>query len=394
LYLAYNKLKQFDNAMKYALIFIETKKHMFNEEKIKAITEMEKKYQAEKKQLEIEKMEKQKLLDNQIIKLQNEENKKQRIIILSTIIGLCLVVFSLIILIRMFSIKKKANKLLNDKNEEISAQRDEIAAQRDLAAQQRDLITEQKQDITESIQYAYRIQSAAIPPVEILQDILTDYFIFYKPRDIVSGDFYWISEQDHKLIIIAADCTGHGVPGAFMSMLGIAFLNEIVNKENITKPSEILSKLRQNIIKALQQSGKDGEQRDGMDVAAITIDLRKNILEFAGANNPLYLIRNEELIEKKGSKMPVSIHRNMSDYENHIIKVDKKDTIYIFSDGYPDQFGGPNGKKFKYKPFKELLVSIQNQPMKIQNQLLEENFESWKGNLEQIDDVLVIGVKI
>ncbi|MFH2096097.1 MAG: SpoIIE family protein phosphatase, partial [Bacteroidota bacterium] len=286
------------------------------------------------------------------------------------------------------------NILLAMQNEQIRQQKEEIQAQRDLAAQQRDLIMEQKQEITDSIRYAYRIQTAAIPSSETLNEIVSDHFIMYKPRDIVSGDFYWIGRHEKSLIILAADCTGHGVPGAFMSMLGIAFLNEIVNKESITSPALILNKLRENIIRALQQKGMEGEQKDGMDVAVVTINPDLETIEFAGANNPLYLIRNQELIEKKGSKMPVAIHEIMDYYENHVIPIEKNDTLYIFSDGFPDQFGGPQGKKFKYKPFKELLISIQDNPMTEQEQILIETFENWRADYEQIDDVLVIGIKI
>jgi len=179
-----------------------------------------------------------------------------------------------------------------------------------------------------------------------------------------------------------------------MSMLGIAFLNEIVNKEIITRPSEILNKLRDKIIKALKQKGEIGEQRDGMDVAVITIDLENKLLKFAGANNPLYLIRNNELIEQKGNKMPVSIYYKMGEFTTHEIPINKGDVIYIFTDGYADQFGGPNGKKFKYKAFKELLLRNANKPMSEQKEILDKTLINWQGKNSQIDDILITGIKI
>ena len=404
---AYKKLGNHKKAIEFAEVYITTQDSMFNKEKTKALAEMEIKYEAEKKQLQIEKMEQQKLLDTKTIEVQQAQNHKQLVIIFSALLGFVIVLVFSIIILRMFRQKRKANILLAQQNDEITAQRDEIEAQRDLAADQRDLISEQKQELTDSIHYAYRIQSAVIPSDEYISSLLPDYFILYKPRDIVSGDFYWIGKQNNKVIVLAVDCTGHGVPGAFMSMLGVAFLNEIVNKENITSPADILNKLREYIIKALKQKGKEGESKDGMDVAAITIDTQTNKLEYSGANNPLYIVKGEKvkeiskkfeefeaLTEIKPNKQPVSIHIKMESFINHEINLQKGDTIYIFSDGYPDQFGGPKGKKFKYKAFRHLLLENIKKPMKEQKEILDSTFEEWKGNLDQIDDVVIVGIKI
>lgn len=404
---AYKKLGNNKKAMEYADIYITTKDSMFNKEKTKALTEMQVKYEAEKKQLQIEKMEKQKLLDQKTIEVQQAQNRKQLIIIFSSIAGFIIVLVFSIIILRMFRQKREANILLAQQNEEIKQQKEKISAQRDLATNQRDLIIEQKQELTDSIHYAYRIQSAVIPSDEYISFLLSDYFILYKPRDIVSGDFYWLGKYGNKIVILAADCTGHGVPGAFMSMLGVAFLNEIINKENITSPADILNNLRDYIIKALKQKGKRGESKDGMDVAAITIDTENNKLEYSGANNPLYIVKSkkmkdeselndelEGLTEIKPNKQPVAIYEKMVPFTNHEINLQKNDTIYIFSDGYADQFGGPKGKKYKYKPFKRLLLENINKPMKQQKEILDKTFEDWKGELEQIDDVLVLGIKI
>ena len=270
----------------------------------------------------------------------------------------------------------------------------QIQKQRDVAREQRDQIGVQKKEITDSIHYAERIQRSVLPASAKVKQQLTDGFILFKPRDIVSGDFYWFTEVDHRLIIVAADCTGHGVPGAFMSMLGISFLNEIVNKNHIHDADLILNHLRDHIIEALQQKGKEGEAKDGMDMAICVIHKETKTLQFAGANNPLYIIRNGELEHIKGDKMPVAIHLKMQDFEKHEIKYKEGDTFYIFSDGFADQFGGTEGKKFKYKPFKDLLVDIYEKPMEEQEQILDKTFEDWKGEQEQLDDVVILGFRL
>lgn len=263
-------------------------------------------------------------------------------------------------------------------------------------------LEEQKKEITDSLQYANRIQSAMIPSDEYIREILNDYFIVYKPKHIVSGDFYWIGQKDGKIIVVGADCTGHGVPGAFMSMLGISILNDIISEHNITSPDEILNSLREHIISALKQNYGEGELMDGMDVAAFTLDPKSRKIEFAGANNPLYLIADHQLIETKGDKMPVAIYKNMYPFTKHEFTVNKGDTIYIFSDGYADQFGGPKGKKFKYQAFRNTLLNIKDSSMLQQKITLEKTFEEWKNHTnpnsgktyEQVDDVLVMGIKI
>jgi serine phosphatase RsbU (regulator of sigma subunit) len=247
--------------------------------------------------------------------------------------------------------------------------------------------------ITDSINYAKRIQNAVLPPDSYLSEILKDHFVFFKPKDIVSGDFYWIRKVAGNIIIISADCTGHGVPGAFMSMFGVAFLNEIVGKENITVPSRILGRLREMIIWSLGQD-TGNEVKDGMDMAVITMDASQKILQYAGAHSPMYLVRNKELIQVDSDRMPISIHERMDEFSNHTLEVRDNDQVYIFSDGYPDQFGGPSNKKFKYKPFKELILQNSGKPMKEQKELLEKSFDAWKGQNEQVDDVVVIGIKI
>ena len=264
--------------------------------------------------------------------------------------------------------------------------------------------------ITDSINYAKYIQSAILPQKELLDSYLKEYFIFFRPRDIVSGDFYWITSVEEETIIAAVDCTGHGVPGAFMSMLGAALLNEIVNKEYITHPGVILRRLRKEIIRSLHQKGEAGELKDGMDLSLCAIDFAAMKLQFAGANNPLYLARRREsnkidtanimesgshiLYEIKGDRMPVSIHESMKEFTVHEIGLLKDDMLYLFSDGFADQFGGQEGKKLHYKTFKRILLEQAGEEMEKQKINLEKTFSEWMGDHKQVDDVLVIGIRI
>ncbi|KPK82511.1 MAG: hypothetical protein AMS27_14480, partial [Bacteroides sp. SM23_62_1] len=224
--------------------------------------------------------------------------------------------------------------------------------------------------------------------------IFPESFILFLPRDIVSGDFYWICRKKHTIVIVAADCTGHGVPGAFMSILGVSFLNEIVSRD-IPRANIILNRLRENIMKSLHQTGDIYEHKDGMDIALCICDLEKRELQFSGAFNPMYLIRDGELNEVRGDKMPIGIApTEEKSFTNHVLDLRKNDLIYIFSDGFADQFGGPEDRKFRYRPFKELLVRIHKQDMGKQKKLLEQKFYNWKGEVDQVDDILIIGFKI
>jgi two-component system, sensor histidine kinase LadS len=258
---------------------------------------------------------------------------------------------------------------------------------------QKDHIEKQNKEIKYSFDYAKRIQSTVLPTNEVFENLFAENFIFFKPRDIVSGDFYWISQKENKIIITASDCTGHGVPGSLMSMLGITMLHEIVNEKDVTQSDKILNELRQSIARTLKQEGKPGEQKDGMDMVLLIYDRSTRELEFSGANNPMYIIRDGEMIEYKGNNMPVAYYDNMTPFTRHTIQMKQGDRVYLFSDGFPDQFGGPKGKKFKYKPFKELLLEVHERPMEEQERILKMVFDEWKGNLDQIDDVLVMGLR-
>ncbi len=309
-------------------------------------------------------------LQDEKIVLQAEAIQKQKIIIIAAAIAL-LLVFGLVYFIWVnYRNKKKANELLR-------AQRDQIAYQ--------------KKHIADSIEYAKRIQTAILPSLELFSEKL-EHFVLFKPRDIVSGDFYWAEKMENKHLIITADCTGHGVPGAFMSMLGVSLLNEIVLTKGIIQPDEILNALREKIIDALKQE-TDSVVKDGMDMTVCLIDFEKNKLLFSGANNPLYHIRNGKLTQVKGDKMPVAIHEFMDPFTLHERELESGDTFYTFSDGYVDQFGGPLGKKYLARNFRNLLVNIQDIPMMDQGIHLDRVFEDYRVDVEQLDDVVVIGVK-
>jgi serine phosphatase RsbU (regulator of sigma subunit)/Tfp pilus assembly protein PilF len=283
--------------------------------------------------------------------------------------------------------------------DEVEAQRDEVEAQRDQLEIQRDLVVDQKNEIIDSISYAKRIQYAMLPPDMYVSELLNENFIFHRPRDIVSGDFYWVRQVKEFIVVLAADCTGHGVPGALMSMLGISFLNEIVLRREITQANQILNELRKQIKFSLRQQGQPGEAKDGMDIALCVMDLRNMVMQFSGANNPLYLIRDvedvPELKEIKGDKMPVGYYQGKDKtFVNHEIQLEIGDTFYIFSDGFVDQKGGTENKKFLSKNFKKMLLEIHDQAMHEQKDILDKTFSDWMGKNDQLDDVLVIGVRV
>ncbi|MFO7853534.1 MAG: YfiR/HmsC family protein [Bacteroidota bacterium] len=326
------------------------------------------------------------------IKIQLESIEKQKLMLYAAIFVLVLLSFLAYYIYRSYRIKKEANIKLEEKNKTILAQKDEIEKQRDIAEKQRDQIAYQKKHITDSIMYAKRIQTALLPSLELFSDEF-EHFVLYKPLDIVSGDFYWVSKQDSLQVIITADCTGHGVPGAFMSMLGVTMLNEIVNGRGIIRPDEILNTLRDEIIVSLKQSIEEDRVKDGMDMTIAAIDFKKGKMHYAAANNPLCIVRGKKLMVLKADKMPVAIHYNMKPFSMQEIELKKGDCLYMFSDGYGDQFGGPRGKKFMVKNLKMKFVELAHLPMLEQGEKLNEIFEEWKGDTPQVDDVTVIGIR-
>jgi serine phosphatase RsbU (regulator of sigma subunit) len=285
-----------------------------------------------------------------------------------------LIVIIAMVAIKLLLLNKKTNKILKSKNE---------------------IIEEKNKSITDSINYAKRLQNAILPSAEVVNSILPEHFILYEPKDIVSGDFYWVSGHENKFMVAAIDCTGHGVPGALLSIVGHNAINQSVNEMGITKPSEVLNSMN-TIIKKILHQDKGSDIRDGMDMALCTFDNLTNILEYCGANNPIYLVCDGKLNIIKASKLTVgSLQEDVkTSPENHIISMKKGECFYIFSDGYADQFGGNDNKKFKTSRMQELLLSLKDQPMPQQKKIIRETFMNWKGSNEQVDDVLVIGVRV
>jgi serine phosphatase RsbU (regulator of sigma subunit) len=385
-----------------------------NEENQKRIVSLE--FQRKEEKMKAEQI--QKDAANRTEQIRKEEAlRKQRIIIYSFVGGFLLILIFSVLLYREYKAKKKANIVLAQQNVEIRQQKEEISAQRDEIEAQRDLVTRQKNHIEEihgelkdSIRYAQRIQHAVLPKMDSVGQHLGEHFIVFKPRDIVSGDFYWFERLRGKIMIAVADCTGHGVPGAFMSMLGLSYLNEIVAKGIAVTAAGVLDEMRKNIIAALQQQGTSGEQKDGMDMTFIILDPDQGVLQFAGANNSVYMVRgsdesgrelnaeNRELTEIRPDKMPVAIHEFMTPFTNHEIPVHKGDIIYLLTDGYADQFGGPKGKKFKYAQLEKLLLGNCCQPMSVQGDQLSKVIEEWKTgcgvSYDQTDDITVMGIRI
>jgi len=406
---SYKGLGKYKEALDHFGLYKTLNDSIFNTEKHNQIAKMEAIFQSEKKQKEIELLNKDK---EKQVAVSAAESKKQKTIIYSVVSILLLVLSFAIFAYHSYLQKRKANILLaqqkieiEEKNEELNQQNEEIATQRDTVIKQKEHIEEIHREVTDSIQYAKRIQTAVLPSLEYISVTLNlksllEYFILFKPRDIVSGDFYFFERRKNILLIAVADCTGHGVPGAFMSMLGFSFLQEIISKEEIQSAAHVLNELRDYVIKSLQQKGMTGEQKDGMDIIFVALNIETNIIQFAGANNPLWLISNttKELTELKPDKMPVAIYEKMNPFTNHSIQLHQGDIIYLVSDGYEDQFGGPKGKKFLTKNLKQLLSANSEKLMSEQKEILNNTIEDWKNNYtekcEQTDDITIVGIKI
>jgi len=249
-------------------------------------------------------------------------------------------------------------------------------------------------DMTDSLIYAQRIQEALLPSEDYFRDYFRDSFIFFRPKDIVSGDFYWIGEKGDKIFVVAADCTGHGVPGALMSVIGLDIIDKTINEENIEKPSRILAIMNKGLEKTFSREKNIGTIiRDGMDIGLCVIDRKQKRFEYAGAFFPLYLVRDDMLIEVKGDKYIIGMNPEGIEYTNHEVDLKEDDIIYIFSDGYVDQFGGQENKKFMYRRFRYLLLKIHSLPFEDQKAILEENITTWMSGNSQVDDIMVIGFK-
>jgi len=289
---------------------------------------------------------------------------------------------------------KQQNFDLKELKEEVQIQNEELQSHVEEISLHRDNINEKNKEIIKSITYARGIQEALTPPNENLHSFFNDFFILNKPKDILSGDFYWTKTYETKLIVAVADCTGHGVPAALLSVLGISILNEISLKYQKLTASKILDYLKLNIVTALSNTTDNKGSKNGMDISLIIYDKKNKTMDFAGAYNPLILIREKKILRIDGDRMPIGIFEKNEDFTNHNFKVEENDIIYLFSDGFSDQFGGIDNKKIKRKKYNELLISISEKYLTNQKEELTTFFNKWKGNYEQTDDVLVIGLKI
>ncbi len=382
----YENINQPNKALHYYKQYTALKDSLNNQK----INELALQYEFDKEQRKREFEEKQKDI-RQEAKLQREKIFKW-----AFASGFMLMLILAFVIFKSYQRKKKTNMLLTKQRNEIAEQKDEIEAQRDFVTKQRDQIAQQNTIITDSIEYAKRIQSALFPQQKFLDKVLGEYFIYMKPKNIVSGDFYWVAEKGNKIVITVSDCTGHGVPGAFMSMLGIAFLNEIVNKSKNLKANKILDQLRENIIDSLHQEYGVKGSKDGMDMALCIIDRKTLEMQYAGAYNAVYIVRANVLKELKADKMPIGIHAIKVDksFTNHEFQLAKNDMLYLFSDGYVDQFGGDRGVKFKQNAFKELILKVAPLAAKEQKAKIEFTMQKWQGDYSQLDDMMVMGIRV
>ncbi len=372
----YKLTKNAEKSLFFYQKFITYRDSLTNVHNIKEITQLEEKYKYEKEnEIKLLEAEKAQLIIDE--KFKRERNRQYYLFVLA----LGLLAFSIVIF-KHNLVRKKANKDLQN---------------------QRDTIAKQNEEIRDSILYAAKIQNAILPPKSEINKFYPENFILYLPRNIVSGDFYWAKTLNYNgiehLILVAADCTGHGVPGAFMSMLGVAFLNEIVNHYshvNELTSDKILNELREKVITSLNQSGTERETKDGMDISLCLIDTQSLKMQFSGAYNFIFIAReNEEIIKVSADKMPIGVYpREKKDFTRTEFQLLPNDRIYLFSDGFPDQFGGDKNSKFLIKNFKQLISDSYQNDMKTQEMIFKNAFEQWKGDRKQLDDILVMGIKI
>lgn len=348
---------------------------MANEESIKAAAQQHVKYEYEKAQAIKDKEHEKQLA------IEQAEKERTAIISYFTGGGLLLVVGSLIVVFNRLRVTRKQKTIIEEQKKKVEVAHDELE--------------EKNKSIMDSITYAKRIQTAILPPSKLVKEYLHDSFIFYQPKDVVAGDFYWMEPYTtavgaQGVLFAAADCTGHGVPGAMVSVVCNGGLNRSVREFGLTEPGKILDKTRELVIQEFEKS--EDEVKDGMDIALCKLE--GMTLSYAGANNPLWILRNGDLLETKANKQPIGKHAVMQPFTTHVLELQPGDTVYVFSDGFADQFGGDMGKKYKSGRFKKLLAELQKHSMEKQRQLLVDEFSLWMGDLEQIDDVCVIGVRV
>ena len=393
----YASTKDFRKAYNYYIQFSLLKDSLNSEKSQRIIAEMSEKYESEKKQREIDELNKEKVLSNLKIEKRNQQ-------VMAIGIVLFLVLILLLISIYFFVQKRKSNKVLNQKNieieeanEELNQQNEEILTQRDEIESQHKVVLQQNIEIGESIKAAERVQRAFFKDEDDDKKKLPNHFVIFNPKDVVSGDFYWShvikNENQHIVYLSVVDCTGHGVPGALMSMLGLSFIKEIIGENDNISPAKLLTLLREKVISEFNQNS-DSVTKDGMDVSVVKIDLLANQITYSGANNPIYIVSENELTELKATKSPIGYQQDLKPFEDVSLSYKIGSMIYLFSDGYPDQFGGPRGKKIGYQKFRDLLTLNSVYSIEEQKENLNKFLNDWIVEEEQIDDITLIGIKL
>lgn len=366
---SYSGTKQFEKALKYRHFAHDLRDSLLNKDNFKQVTELNTKYETDKKEKEILLLTKDQILTEKTL-------KEQRLVRWGLIVGMSLLFIAVFSMYRRFRYKQKANLILEKQKQEIE---------------------QQNTLIIDSIDYAKNIQELILPDEVKVQHLFPESFILYKPKSVVSGDFYWIRKMGSKLICAVTDCTGHGVPGAFMSLLGSNMLENVVQKNNVVQPSKILDALNKEVVSRLANHENIDDIKHGMDIAVISIDTVTNQLQYSGAHNPIYIVRGDELIEIKADKMTIGFDNKQNSilYTNQTTELKKGDMIYLFTDGFPDQIGGPRRKKFFYAPFRKLLSSVSALDPKTQLKKIADAHAEWLngGQFEQTDDILVMGIR-
>lgn len=390
---AYGLKHNNDQSLIHYKAYIVLRDSLYNIDKTKEIVRKELEFNFNKKQ-ELQKLEVAKKLAET-----DTESRKQRLIIYFSIFALIILTSLLGFAIWQYRLKIKSEKQLQFMNSDLNLKNYQLSEKTQIIETQHNTIHQKNKEITDSIRYAHKIQTAMMPLKQEFANYFKEAFVLFEPKDIISGDFFWVTTRNEKIIFATGDCTGHGVPGGFMSMLGVSLLNEIINEHDLTEPALILSRLRKKVITALRQKGLSGEQQDGMDMTVCVIDKQEMTLHYAAANHVFYVIRKKDsnytLEEHRGDKQPVGIFgKDLKPFKQYLVQLNTDDVVYTFTDGYADQFGGPKGKKFKYTQLKETLLSVQSIPLEEQETIMKQKFMNWKGNLEQVDDVCLIGIKI
>ena len=372
---AYEKLENYKKAYEFHLKHSRISDQIYNSENAALLAEIQTKYETEKQK-------------KQIIESKAELTRQ------STITNVFVFGFIIMSVLVFFILKSYKMKIRNNKI--ILEQKLAVEAQNKIIEEKNQLVETQHKDIKDSIKYAKRIQGAILPPKNLWSSILPNSFVLYQPKDILSGDFYWIAETEEYKFIAAADCTGHGVPGALISIVNYNLLNRAVLEKHITNPGEILDAVNIWLTESLHQTLENSTIKDGMDISLISISKKTNEIKFSGANNPLFVYSETGIKEYKGDKFPVGsfIEEQVVSFKTISVEVNKGDMLYLFSDGYADQFGGEKGKKFKIKNLREEFKEAQKIPVKEQKKYLHQRFTEWKGDLEQVDDVMIIGIEL